>query len=151
MDHGEAHLGILLDVILGYAQVQPPLDMGGSGAAGDHMQLRALLGDDNVVHPLIEVARAQIQAALDGKYGFAALLGPHEESGRLRFRHLRRIFVGIRGHQLPVVVLQEFVLLQGGGDIHHLHSLIHGAGHHRRLVHLYIGSGSLIVELHAHI
>jgi len=56
MDHGEAHLGILLDVILGYAQVQPPLDMGGSGAAGDHMQLRALLGDDNVVHPLIEVA-----------------------------------------------------------------------------------------------
>ena len=58
--HGEADLGILLDEELGDADMQSALHVRRCGAAGDDMQLRAFLGDDDVVHALVEVGRSQV-------------------------------------------------------------------------------------------
>ena len=149
--HGEAHLGVLLDIVLGDADVQPPLNMGGGGAAGDHMQLRALLGDDDVVHPLVEIGGAQIQAAFHRKDGLHVLLGADEEACRRGFGHICRVLVCVRGHQLPPVVLQEVVLFQGRGDIHDLHPFVEGLGHYRGLIHLHISPGGFVIQGHAHV
>jgi len=56
MYHGESDPGALLDVELGYAQVQGGLLAVGGGAAGDDVKLGAFLGDDYVVHILLQLS-----------------------------------------------------------------------------------------------
>lgn len=46
--------------------------MGAGGAAADDVQLRPFLGDDDVVHVLLDVVLVHVQAGLDGMDG----LGP---------------------------------------------------------------------------
>ena len=140
MHHGKTHLGILLDEELRDPHVQSALHMRRCGASGDDMQLRALFGDDDVMHTLVEIGGPQIKAALHREDGLHALLGTDEIACGRRLCHIGRVLVSVRRHQLPPVVLQIVILLQGGSHIHDLHALKERLGHDRRLIHLHISS-----------
>ena len=71
VDHREAQLGVLLDEELRDAHVKTPLEMRRRGAAGDDVELRALLGDDQVVDVLADVLLVQVQTGLHGPDGLA--------------------------------------------------------------------------------
>src|SRR4030042_3108454 len=64
MNHGKGQLRPFFDVELRYADVQPRSTHRAGSTACDYVQLRVLLGNDNVMHLLRYITMCQIQTCL---------------------------------------------------------------------------------------
>ena len=139
VDHRKAQLGVLLDEKLRDADVKTSLEMRRRGAAGDDVELRVFLGDDQVVDILADVFLVQVQTGLHGPDGLGAGQGPDDVSVMEMKLRRRRVLVGIDGDELPVILPGPFVLLEGLLDGDHLEALLPGVGVHHGRVHLDVG------------
>ena len=143
MYHCEGHFSAFLDVKFRHTQMHTRFVTERSSTAGNDMQFRVLLGDDNIVYILGKFCLGQVEASLYGVISFNARQSANKVAVILPQFYTGSIFIRIHCHCFPIIISQPIMLFHGLTNRHHFNPVCFHGTVNRSIVHLNKSTHSL--------